>query len=99
MKKEEVTSTRTVYSDKCPICKQEIKAFSESNLEYNMKLHKEKCERNNKWRCKDCDWNGDYDELSKDCNANEICPRCPNSNGEVYNEKDFEEMEKEEEEQ
>lgn len=42
MKKEQVTSTRTVYSDKCSICKQEIKAFSESNLEYNMRLHKEK---------------------------------------------------------
>lgn len=45
MKTKTITSTRTVYSDKCPICKQEIKAFSESNLEYNMKLHKEKCKR------------------------------------------------------
>ena len=41
MKKEQVTSTRTVYSEKCSICKQEIKGFSESNLEYNMRLHKE----------------------------------------------------------
>lgn len=46
MKKETITSTRIVYSDKCKICKKQIKAFSESNLEYNMKLHKEKCERN-----------------------------------------------------
>ena len=42
MKKQTITSTRTVYSDKCPKCKKEIKAFSESNLEYNMRLHKEK---------------------------------------------------------
>ena len=41
MKKEQVTSTRTVYSEKCDVCKQEIKGFSESNLEYNMRLHKE----------------------------------------------------------
>jgi len=41
MKKEKVTSTRLVYSEKCPICKQKIKAFSESNLLYNMRLHKE----------------------------------------------------------
>ncbi len=45
VKKETITSTRTQYSDKCPICKEEIKAFSESNLEYNMKLHKEKCKK------------------------------------------------------
>ena len=42
MKEQQITSTRTVYSDKCNICKQEIKGFSESNLEYNMRLHKEK---------------------------------------------------------
>lgn len=48
MKKETITSTRIVYSDKCSICKKIIKAFSESNLEYNMKLHKEKHERENK---------------------------------------------------
>ena len=48
MKKETITSERTRYSDKCPICKEEIKAFSEKGLEYNMKLHKEKCERNKK---------------------------------------------------
>lgn len=42
MKKEQVTSVRTIYSDKCSICKREIRAFSVSNLEYNMRLHKEK---------------------------------------------------------
>lgn len=48
MKKETITSTRTVYSDKCPNCNKVIKAFSESNLEYNMRLHIEKHERENK---------------------------------------------------
>ena len=46
VKKQQVTSTRTVYSDKCSECKQEIKGFSESNLEYNMRLHKEKHSKN-----------------------------------------------------
>ncbi len=45
MKIETITSSRKVYSDKCKICKKVIKAFSESNLNYNMKLHKEKCEK------------------------------------------------------
>lgn len=45
MKKQLVTSTRTVYSDKCSICEREIKGFSESNLEYNMRLHKERCNK------------------------------------------------------
>ncbi len=47
MKKEKITSTRTVYSEQCKICKNKIKGFSESNLEYNMRLHKEKCEKEN----------------------------------------------------
>lgn len=47
MKKTIVKSERVVYSENCPICKQEIKAFSESNLEYNMKLHKEKHDKEN----------------------------------------------------
>lgn len=42
MKKTIIKSERTVYSEVCSICKKEIKGFSESNLEYNMKLHKEK---------------------------------------------------------
>ena len=42
MKKETITSERIVYSEKCSVCKKEIKAFSESNLKYNMRLHKEK---------------------------------------------------------
>ena len=45
MKKEKITSTRTVYSEECSVCKQKIKGFSESNLEYNMRLHKEKHEK------------------------------------------------------
>lgn len=51
MKTEKITSTRIVYSDKCPICKKEIKAFSKSNLEYNMKLHKEKHDKEKKIIC------------------------------------------------
>ena len=42
MKKTIIKSERTVYSEECKECKKEIKGFSESNLEYNMRLHKEK---------------------------------------------------------
>lgn len=45
MEKKEITSTRIVYSDKCKKCKKEIKGFSESNLKYNMRLHKETHEK------------------------------------------------------
>ena len=48
MKTEKITSVRIVYSDKCKVCKKKIKGFSESNLEYNMRLHKEKCEKEKK---------------------------------------------------
>lgn len=27
------------YSEKCPICKKEIKGFSESQVKYNLKIH------------------------------------------------------------
>ena len=47
MKKEIIKSERIVYSEKCSICKKEIKAFSESNLKYNMRLHKEKHDKEN----------------------------------------------------
>ncbi len=53
MKTEKITSERTRYSDKCPICGDVIKAFSQSNFEYNMKLHKEKCKKNKKEEKKD----------------------------------------------
>jgi len=42
MKKTIIKSERVVYSEPCPSCRKEIKGFSESNLEYNMRLHKEK---------------------------------------------------------
>ena len=48
MKIETITSSRKVYSEKCKRCKKKIKAFSESNFEYNMRLHKEKCEKSHK---------------------------------------------------
>lgn len=41
MKKQIIKSERTVYIEKCPICKKEIKGFSKTNLEYNLRLHKE----------------------------------------------------------
>lgn len=42
MKKQVVKSERIVYIEKCPICKQEIKGFSESNVKWNLELHIEK---------------------------------------------------------
>ncbi len=45
MKKQIITSTRIQYSVECSICGEEIKAFSKSNLKYNLRLHKEKCVR------------------------------------------------------
>lgn len=56
MKKEQITSTRTVFIEDCEICKNqgkskkeyEIKGFSESNLKYNMRLHKEKHDKEEK---------------------------------------------------
>ena len=47
MKKEIIKSERTVYSEVCSICKNKIKGFSESNLKYNMRLHKEKHDKEN----------------------------------------------------
>ena len=46
MKKETIKAERTQYSEKCPICGEPIKAFSESNLKYNMGEHIKKHERN-----------------------------------------------------
>lgn len=40
MKKE--IKTRVQYSKDCPECKKAIKGFSESQVEYNLKLHLEK---------------------------------------------------------
>ena len=48
MKKRVITSTREVYMEDCPKCHKEIRAFSESNLKYNMKLHIESCKGKNK---------------------------------------------------
>lgn len=45
MKKKTVTSTRTAYMENCPFCQREIIGFSESGLEYNLKLHKEGCDK------------------------------------------------------
>lgn len=40
MKKTTNTFERTQYSDKCPICKKEIRGFSESQVKYNLDVHK-----------------------------------------------------------
>jgi len=48
MKKQIIKSEREVFIEDCPICKQPIKGFSESNLKYNMRLHKEKHEKEKK---------------------------------------------------
>lgn len=53
MKIEIIKSERKVFIEDCEICKArgklkkeyEIKGFSESNLKYNMRLHKEKHEK------------------------------------------------------
>jgi hypothetical protein len=39
MKKTIKTIERTQYSEKCPICKQEIKGGSESAVKYNLEVH------------------------------------------------------------
>ncbi len=39
MKKTTNTFERTQYSEKCPICKREIKGFSESQVRYNLEVH------------------------------------------------------------
>lgn len=39
MKKEIETIQRVRYSKNCPICKKSIKGFSESQVNYNLKIH------------------------------------------------------------
>lgn len=39
-------SKMKVYFDKCIICKEELKGYSEDQVNYNMRLHKEKHEKN-----------------------------------------------------
>ena len=43
---KEITIEKKGFEDKCPICKKTIQAYSKSQMEYNMKLHKEKCKKN-----------------------------------------------------
>ena len=44
-KREEVKIVRYLY---CPLCKKELKGTSNSQLEYNLKLHLEKHEKEKK---------------------------------------------------
>ena len=39
MKKTTNTFERTQYMEKCPVCKKEIKGFSESQVKYNLEVH------------------------------------------------------------
>lgn len=39
MKKQINTREITQYSEKCPVCKKEIKGFSESQVKYNLEVH------------------------------------------------------------
>jgi hypothetical protein len=48
MKKTTQTITRDVYEEKCKYCPKIIKANSESAVEYKMKLHVEKHEKEKK---------------------------------------------------
>jgi len=40
METKKITTTRKIFIEKCKNCGREIKGFSISNLEYNLKLHK-----------------------------------------------------------
>jgi len=46
METEEIISKRIKYTSECNICKKKISGFSETGVEYNMRLHKEKHEKN-----------------------------------------------------
>lgn len=39
MKETSKTREMIQYSDKCPVCKKEIKGFSESQVKYNLEVH------------------------------------------------------------
>ena len=39
MKSRKIMKKRTEYFEECPYCKKEIKGFSESQVEYNLKTH------------------------------------------------------------
>lgn len=44
--KEKIIETK-VFVDTCPYCKKEIQAYTKSQMEYNMNLHKDKCKKEN----------------------------------------------------
>ena len=39
MKKQTIKTEKTQYSEDCPICKKQIKGYSESQVLYNMQVH------------------------------------------------------------
>ena len=47
-REEKKEVVRIVYFLYCPICDKEIKGTKASQVDYNLKLHIEKCEKKNK---------------------------------------------------
>ncbi len=45
MKKIKVTQEVEYFEKKCPKCGKQIKGTSESQVKYNLRLHKEKCDK------------------------------------------------------
>jgi len=45
MRKIKVTQEVEYFEEKCPKCDKIIKGTSESQVRYNLKLHKEKCDK------------------------------------------------------
>lgn len=52
MKKSTQVTERTVYSIKCSKCKRAIKGFSEKQVNYNLKLHLDSHESEEKFNVK-----------------------------------------------
>ena len=45
MKKVKITRTYEGWSEACPYCKKVIEGLSESQVKYNLKIHKLSCKR------------------------------------------------------
>jgi predicted RNA-binding Zn-ribbon protein involved in translation (DUF1610 family) len=48
MKELKITKKIKYFEEKCPNCGKIIRGTSESQVNYNLKLHKEKCDK--KWK-------------------------------------------------
>ena len=45
MRKIKIQTEKEYYEETCPKCGKSIKGTSESQVKYNLKLHKEKCNK------------------------------------------------------